>query len=106
MVGMAETAVEVAEEEPAIPQDWAELFDLEALKVQWEVFASKQMAEDRHALAATLKSGKLSLEGTVVWFEAINTVQVEQLSEVRLEITEFLRRGLVNAQVEVQIKSR
>ena len=94
---------EKPEELPPIPDDWRDPVTMESVKAAYDAFAQRLQEEQRTNLAATLRSAKLELQGETVQLEVINEVQLGQLSDVRPDLLDALRRNLRNAGLELRV---
>jgi len=91
------------EELPPIPDDWRDPVTMESVQEAYNAFAMRLQADQRANLAATLRSAKLELRGETVQLEVINEVQLGQLSDVRPDLLDALRRNLRNAGLELRV---
>jgi hypothetical protein len=91
------------EELPPIPDDWRDPVTMESVQEAYNAFALGLQADQRANLAATLRSAKLELRGETVQLEVINEVQLGQLSDVRPDLLDALRRNLRNGGLELRV---
>ncbi len=91
------------EELPPIPDDWRDPVTMESVQQAYNAFAQGLQADQRANLAATLRSAKLELHGETVQLEVINEVQLGQLSDVRPDLLDALRRNLRNGGLELRV---
>ncbi len=81
-----------------------ERFDVSQLQEVWRAFSQVQKEAEKLNLSSTLLACSVDLEGECVEIEFLNKVQEEQVREIRVELFEYLRLGLKNDFIELNLK--
>lgn len=78
-------------------------FDLEEVKKAITQFANLKLSQGARQLANTLNTAQFSLNNNVVVIELHNEAQREQLTSIKQEFVDELRRSLKNSGVNIDL---
>jgi DNA polymerase-3 subunit gamma/tau len=94
--------VAVAEETPSPAETAARPIDLQHLRQEWAKFAEQKKNAGYDSIYMTLNQEvKLLEDGVTIPLRLSNTLQVDKLEEVRVELVQYLRRTLHNNGINI-----
>jgi DNA polymerase-3 subunit gamma/tau len=101
----AEMPTEAAGNEPErVPAGPRETVTEEALSLAWKQFADDHVAEGSRSLYTTLTAEQPVIDGEQIRFKIHNAIQERDLTEMRTELMDYLRKSLNNVGLQLEVE--